>query len=571
MSNTPHVFDPAVDELPATLMADASYPGPVVLLVNASNDARWAADASLAIASGWARQGQRIVLADLHLEEPILHERVGEANLDGIVDIFLYGASVARSARPPSGRDFYLIPAGTYTAKPEEVYSHPRWGKLVTGFKDAQATLLLFVPATAGLESLEQWSTRAVFLGDPGGDPGALIRPLREETEVEAVLVPPGSAGGVADDETPGSAAESFPPGGERGAAPEFDLEEERQTESFRSVVPRDEKAADPAPERTAHLDADTTQPLAETRWDESRASHDDSTADIRIERVAPLGGPRPEDVPHAPAPDTSSVQSTAPPPPRALRTEEVAHRRRGRRSSGPGPLMWAFGALGLLLGAVALGAIVRPDLFGRGAPAPGTTVTADTTNRAEASPSPAAPTPVVDPLPYAVQVRAYTSLPPAHDQVSEHADRLPETAFYVVPELTQGVLYYKVMAGLLPDTVAAAQTRRRLVATGVVSAADARDDAPGAWSLIQTRPLAFDLGEFATSEEAGERGDSLIDRGIPTYAVQLPYSDGSERWRLYGGAFPDSANAEEMRQMLVGANLPARLVRRMGRAPATP
>lgn len=569
MSNTPHVFDPALDELPAALMADNSYPGPVVLLVNASDDAGWAADASLAIASAWARHGRRIVLADLHLEEPILHERVGEANLDGIVDIFLYGASVARSARPPSGRDFYLIPAGTYTANPEEVYSHPRWEKLVTGFKDAQATLLLFVPAAGGLEPLEQWSTLAVFLGDQG----ASTRPLREETEVVALLVPPGSDAGLAKTETLGSEREGFPPAGEWNTDPRPNPEEEHQVDSFQSIALEDGDAAALPPESTAHLDADVTQPLPEPQRGDSLVPGDAVAADIHVERVAPLVEPRSAEASHASyaaALSVDSVRSSAPPP-QALRTAEVPRSRRGRRRGGPGPLMWAFGALGLLLGAVVLTAVVRPDLFGRDASSLGTGVAADTTNRVEASMPPAAPMAVADTLPYAVQVRAYASLPPARSQVSEHADRLPETAFYVVPELTQGVLYYKVMAGLLPDTTAAAQMRRRLVETGVVSAADARDDAPGAWSLIQARPLAFDLGELATSAEAGARGDSLIERGIPTYAVQLPYSDGSERWRLYGGAFPDSAHAEEMRQMLIGAGLPARLVPRVGRAPAIP
>jgi hypothetical protein len=135
------------------------------------------------------------------------------------------------------------------------------------------------------------------------------------------------------------------------------------------------------------------------------------------------------------------------------------------------------------------------------------------------------------------------------------------------VPETTQGVLYYKIMAGALPDTLSARALRGRLVEAGVVGAEYARDDAPGAWNLIQARPLAFSLGEFASRDEALAQIDSLATRRIPAYPVGIPYSDGTERWRLYGGAFPDTVQAEEMRQLLRTAELPTRLVTRVGQA----
>src|SRR3712207_7773963 len=46
----------------------------------------WAADAAISMATAWAKAGRRVVLTDLHLQEPILHERLGEPNLDGVVD-----------------------------------------------------------------------------------------------------------------------------------------------------------------------------------------------------------------------------------------------------------------------------------------------------------------------------------------------------------------------------------------------------------------------------------------------------------------------------------------------------
>ncbi|HEX7238675.1 MAG TPA: hypothetical protein VF263_00300, partial [Longimicrobiaceae bacterium] len=181
-------FDPGADPLPPGLEWDAARPDPFVLLVDAAADRTWAADAAVAVATAWARAGRRVVLADLHLEEPVVHDRVGEPNLDGVVDVFLYGASLARTARPVPGRGFYLISAGTYTEEPETVLLHPRWPRVVSGFADAHASLLLFVPADApGLEVLGSGAGAVIVLGEAGA---ALRERLPAEARVRAVVAP---------------------------------------------------------------------------------------------------------------------------------------------------------------------------------------------------------------------------------------------------------------------------------------------------------------------------------------------------------------------------------------------
>jgi hypothetical protein len=102
---------------------------------------------------------------------------------------------------------------------------------------------------------------------------------------------------------------------------------------------------------------------------------------------------------------------------------------------------------------------------------------------------------------------------------------------------------------------------RSHLVAPRVIRA----EDASGAWSLIQSVPLAFDLGAAADQATAEARTDSLYALRLPTYAVAVPYTDGATRWHVYAGAFRDSTGAEAMRQMLVERDLPTRLVERRG------
>ena len=126
-------------------------------------------------------------------------------------------------------------------------------------------------------------------------------------------------------------------------------------------------------------------------------------------------------------------------------------------------------------------------------------------------------------------------------------------------------MIYYKVYAGMLDDTVQAAALRSRLVSAHLANP----DDVGGPAALIQARPWTFDLGAFPTREAADGRAAELARAAIYGSPTAVPQSDGTERWTLYAGAYPDSARAEPMKKTLLTARLPARLVQRVGRAPA--
>ncbi|HEX8432980.1 MAG TPA: SPOR domain-containing protein, partial [Longimicrobium sp.] len=118
-----------------------------------------------------------------------------------------------------------------------------------------------------------------------------------------------------------------------------------------------------------------------------------------------------------------------------------------------------------------------------------------------------------------------------------------------------------------LADSAAALALRTRLMEQKLVTA-----DAVGTEdALILVRPLALEIGEFNSREGAQTRADMLAMRRIPTYVVPVPFADGSERWKVYGGAYGDSVAAQPMMKMLQDARVPARLVERTGRAPAAP
>lgn len=509
-------LDPAGDSIPDVLAA--LDPGPVVLLVAAAHSSGWAADAAIALATTWAQAGRRIVLADLHLEEPVLHERLEEANRDGVVDIFLYGASLARSARQVPGRSFYLIPAGTYAADSGAIFRHPRWPKLLAGFRDAHASLLLFAPADApGLAALAKWSPQAILLGERDA-----ASSLPEELVLLATLMPP-APDGVSTD--PAS------------VAPPLTGETE-----FRE------------PETTALLPEESEPPEIQIE------------PEVREESDAGPAGDVAEPTMVIATPEVRERERVPPKSPAAAAAAGEREARSYRRA-------WtvALWVVLVTLGLAAAGYLAvryRPDLIG-GMTGPGDgarNVELASAGTGAPAPPPAPATPAGTELAYAVQLMAFRSHGAAREQAVAEERRLGDQPVYISPELIQGILYYRVLAGMPADSAAALRLRQRLLDAGVIDP----EDAAGSLDLIQYAPFAFQLGEFSTRQAALARTDSLAQLGIPSYPAVVPYSDGSERWRLYGGAFRDSLHAEGMRELLGRAGLEPPLVERLGRPSAS-
>jgi cell division septation protein DedD len=156
LSRLGHLVPPLIDS--AALIA----------LVPLTQDLPWAAKAAWDIARIAARDGRRVALVDLCLETPALHETVGLKATEGIVDAFEYGVSLNKAAHEVTG--VFVIPAGSETAHPAEVYAHSRWPKLQAGFRSEGALLLAFVPLS-GLAQLSATPDGAIVLAPEGVGP----------------------------------------------------------------------------------------------------------------------------------------------------------------------------------------------------------------------------------------------------------------------------------------------------------------------------------------------------------------------------------------------------------------
>jgi cell division septation protein DedD len=156
LSRLGHLVPPLVDD--AALVA----------LVTMTNDLPWAAKAAWDIARIAARDGRRVALVDLCLENPALHETVGLHATEGIVDAFEYGVSLNKAAHEVTG--VFIIPVGTVTANPADVYAHARWPKLQAGFRSEGALLLALLPLS-GLAQLSAAPDGALVLSPEGVSP----------------------------------------------------------------------------------------------------------------------------------------------------------------------------------------------------------------------------------------------------------------------------------------------------------------------------------------------------------------------------------------------------------------
>ena len=184
-------FDPGSGELPPALEPVLTDPeNPILLLVAADADDA-AARTAIALADLRGARGLPTVLADADLDAPRLHRLLDVENLEGLVDVFLFGASLSRVTVRPDTRRFELAPAGAYAPDPAEVLQSPRWDRIAEELPAGQALLLVFLPAAAaGVRELSRRIGRAVILGDDRAVERAALR-LDPACRVLGAVQPP--------------------------------------------------------------------------------------------------------------------------------------------------------------------------------------------------------------------------------------------------------------------------------------------------------------------------------------------------------------------------------------------
>ena len=141
-------------------------------------------------------------------------------------------------------------------------------------------------------------------------------------------------------------------------------------------------------------------------------------------------------------------------------------------------------------------------------------------------------------------------------EQLVREAGVLVATA----PVVVDGTVFHRLLAGAARDESEARSLLDRIAATSTLRRQDL--------ALRQT-PLAFRLGEHADLPGAEAHVRELQGREVPAYVLAVSYEDGAVRYRIYAGAYADTAEAEYLSARLAERGLrEASLTLRTGRVP---
>ena len=149
---------------------------------------------------------RRVAVGDLLGDAPPIQALVEGDDLHGLVDSFVYGVSLSKIARKvPGAGELFVMPTGTGPVDYEDLFGSNRWRRLIAGFREVGALLILAAPADAPMvHALVDVSDGAVIVGD--------VVPAEVSVAQSLAWVRPrrGAMAPVSDD-APGSVREAEP------------------------------------------------------------------------------------------------------------------------------------------------------------------------------------------------------------------------------------------------------------------------------------------------------------------------------------------------------------------------
>ena len=111
---------------------------------------------------------RRVALGDLLGEAPPIQSLVQGDDPHGLLDSFAYGVSLTKIAQQvPDSGELFVLPTGTGPVGFDELFANPRWRRLIAGFREVGALLVIAAPADApGVHELIAATDGVVIVGD---------------------------------------------------------------------------------------------------------------------------------------------------------------------------------------------------------------------------------------------------------------------------------------------------------------------------------------------------------------------------------------------------------------------
>lgn len=405
----------------ATLLDHPGSGGPVVLLAVGSKaqQSGSAARTAIELAESFAARGERVVLADLSLQNPELHSRLNVDNEEGLSDVFLFGASLAHITRTIPSRGFEFIPASAFTPDTAEVLQHAWWSHVFEELSAQQKKLLVYLPMDVhGAEAFSDRVGTTIILADSYAEEGAVQGKLSEDAEV---------LNAFALDLKPSSSVEPSP-------SPSPSPPGTRDDAAFEKIrIPKD-GARDAL--------------IADLR----KRQRDALMAPSPGLQPLPYEGGAPISARTAPAPDRIPVLNIA---------NALPAPRRAR---------WPLYAAAALIFLAGLGAYGWYRLVKSKATAAPQTGIEEPAVRAPVAPAPG------QQLPFSVAIASYEQPSQAQERLDQLKTVENSIGFFIGPINVDGTLFYSVMAGPVPDSATAIALRDTLISRRIKTGSTGRD-----------------------------------------------------------------------------------------------
>lgn len=171
-----HPFDPDSGLIPeiaefGPLSERSGGSGIILVAVPDVETPSWCAQAAAVLVTTWSAQGARILLADVSLAEPVLHEVFGLPNSKGVAEVMMDGAQLRAVGRRVGSPEFPFISAGTAPGDIVDVMRSDRWDVVFQALGEADVDLVMYAPGhLPELDALLARSPTVLLLG---GDPDA--------------------------------------------------------------------------------------------------------------------------------------------------------------------------------------------------------------------------------------------------------------------------------------------------------------------------------------------------------------------------------------------------------------
>lgn len=270
---------------------------------------------------------------------------------------------------------------------------------------------------------------------------------------------------------------------------------------------------------------------------------------------MSALDAPYPSDAPEGGEPGLRDLPETTPVPPPAA-VEELSDAELAATVPGDSDpplgrrILWGAGALVALVLVLGLAGIIPfPGRGGQAAedpvPAPEVATDSPTPDDAGDAAAPAAesePAPDVPLGAYMLSLASYEELTGAWEGAAAFASVYPDVQFIVAPVELDGAVWYRLLAGPGEEARDVLALRDRMVARGSRGSEN--------W-IVRETGLAYLIDAPDRLSDAEARVALLAEQGIPAHILRHPQAAGPARFRVYAGAFADSAEAAYLGRLL--------------------